>query len=223
MYKILIIEDDNNISKIIFENLHKQAFQCARMTEFDHIIEYFLEFKPELVLMDINLPGNDGFYWCRKIREVSKTPIIFISARDSDMDIITATNMGGDDYLVKPFSLDVLSAKVKGVLRRAYSYRDEDSNLICYGEFIFNTDNGVISFKDKSDELTHNEMGILELLLKNQGKVVSREKIMRKLWDDETFIDDNTLTVNVTRIRKKLADIGCGNIVRTIRNEGYII
>lgn len=219
----MVVEDDSNISQIICENLEKQGFQCLRIVEFGNIIDEFIAFKPELVLMDINLPGNNGFYWCDKIRELSKAPLIFISARDSDMDIVLATNMGGDDYLVKPFSIEVLLAKVKGILRRTYSYNEGDSNILSFGDLIFNADNGMIACKNIRDELTHNEMGILKILLKNQGKVVSRERIMRMLWSDEKFIDDNTLTVNITRLRKKLSDIGCENMIKTIRNEGYII
>ncbi|MCB2338938.1 response regulator transcription factor [Clostridium estertheticum] len=223
MYKIMVVEDDSNISKIICENLEKQGFQCLRIVQFENIVEEFIKFKPELILMDINLPGNDGFYWCEKIRALSKAPLIFISARNSDMDIVVATNMGGDDYLVKPFSLEVLLAKVKGMLRRTYSYNEGDTNILSFRELIFNADNGMIACKEKREELTHNEMGILKILLRNQGKIVSRERIMRTLWNDERFIDDNTLTVNITRLRKKLSAIGYENIIKTIRNEGYII
>ncbi|MBX4265026.1 response regulator transcription factor [Clostridium estertheticum] len=223
MYKIMVVEDDSNISKIICENLEKQGFQCLRIVQFENIVEEFIKFKPELILMDINLPGNDGFYWCEKIRALSKAPLIFISARNSDMDIVVATNMGGDDYLVKPFSIEVLLAKVKGMLRRTYSYNEGDTNILSFGELIFNADNGMIACKEKIEELTHNEMEILKTLLRNQGKIVSRERIMRTLWNDERFIDDNTLTVNITRLRKKLSAIGYENIIKTIRNEGYII
>ena len=223
MYKIMVVEDDSNISKIICENLEKQNFKCLRIVQFENIMDKFINFKPELILMDINLPRNNGFYWCEKIRELSKVPIIFISARNTDMDIIIATNTGGDDYLVKPFSIEVLLAKVKGMLRRTYAYNEGESNIISFGELIFNADNGMIACKNKREELTHNEMEILKILLKNQGKVVSRERIMRALWNDEKFIDDNTLTVNITRVRKKLSAIGYENIINTIRNEGYII
>lgn len=223
MYKIMVVEDDSNISEIICENLIKHSFQCLRIVQFENIIEEFIKFKPELILMDINLPGNDGFYWCDKIRVLSKAPIIFISARSSDMDIVLATNMGGDDYLVKPFSIEVLLAKVRGMLRRTYAYNEGDSNILSFEELIFNADNGMIECRDKNEKLTHNEMEILKILLRNQGKAVSRERIMRTLWNDERFIDDNTLTVNITRLRKKLSAIGYDNIIRTIRNEGYII
>lgn len=223
MYRVMIVEDDTNISRIICEALEKEGFECHRVVEFDRVIDEFVRFSPELVLMDINLPGNDGFYWCEKIRMLSKAPLIFISARSTDMDIITATNMGGDDYLIKPFSLEVLVAKVKGVLRRAYSYQEDEIHVIACGELFLNMDNGVVQYKELEVELTHNEKEILGILLKNQGKVVRRERIMRSLWNDESFIDDNTLTVNITRIRKKLKEMGCGDMIRTVRNEGYII
>ena len=223
MYKVMVVEDDDNISKIICKALEKEGFFCHQVVEFDKVIDDFIAFSPELVLMDINLPGNDGFYWCEKIRRLSKAPLIFISARSTDMDIITATNMGGDDYLIKPFSIAVLVAKVKGVLRRAYSYKEEELHVISYGEVFLNMDNGVVQYKGQEMELTHNEKEILGILLKNQGKIVRRERIMRSLWQDESFIDDNTLTVNITRIRKKLKEMGCDDFIRTVRNEGYLI
>ena len=223
MYRVMVVEDDTNISKIICQALEKEGFECHRVVEFDKVMDEFVQFSPELVLMDINLPGNDGFYWCEKIRVLSKAPLIFISARSADMDIIVATNMGGDDYLVKPFSIEVLMAKVKGMLRRAYSYQEDEIHVISYGELFLNLDNGIVQYRDCEVELTHNEKEILNILLKNQGKVVRRERIMRSLWNDESFIDDNTLTVNVTRIRKKLQQIGCHDVIRTVRNEGYII
>lgn len=223
MYKIMVVEDDVTIRSIICENLKKEGFEYFEIKDFEHVTEEFVKYKPELILMDINLPVNDGFYYCGRIRALSKVPIIFISARNTDMDIIIATNMGGDEYLIKPFSIEVLIAKVKGMLRRAYSYNDEDADILSYKDMIFNVDSGTISYKNESSELTHNESRILKLLLKNQGKVVTRERIIRSLWNDESFIDDNTLTVNITRIRKKLDNIGCPGLIKTVRNEGYII
>lgn len=146
-----------------------------------------------------------------------------MAIRSSDMDIITATNMGGDDYLIKPFSIAVLIAKVKGVLRRAYSYKEDELHVISYGEVFLNMDNGVVQYKGQEIEMTHNKKERLGILLKNQGKTVRRERIMRILWNDESFIDDNTLTVNITRIRKKLKELGCDDFIRTVRNEGYLI
>lgn len=222
MYKILIVEDDKTIREQVQENLKKKGFICELVTDFESVLEKFLELGPELVLMDINLPGNDGFFWCEKIRALSNVPLIFISARNADMDIVTAMNRGGDDYLIKPFSMEVLSAKINGVLRRTYSLKDEDSDVMICGELIFNKSNNIMQYKEQSQELTHNESGILSILIECEGKTVSRDKIMRKLWTSERFIDDNTLTVNMTRLRKKLEMIGCSNQIKTVRNEGYL-
>lgn len=219
----MVIEDDFEISRIVSESLTKKGFEAKGVTDFSKVMEAFIAFAPELVLLDINLPGESGFYWCEKIRALSKVPIIFISARNSDMDIIVATNMGGDDYLIKPFSIEVLMAKVKGVLRRTYAYNETEMNVLSFKELILNLDNGMIFCEDRQESLTHNEKEILKLLIKNQGKSVSRERIIRSLWNDERFIDDNTLTVNITRLRKKLSDIGCEQMIKTVRNEGYMI
>lgn len=223
MYKVMIIEDDFNISRIIDESLTKEGFKTRRISDFSKIIEGFIEFTPELILLDINLPVEDGFYWCKQIRALSKVPIIFISARNSDMDIVIATHMGGDDYLIKPFSIEVLMAKVKGMLRRTYAYNDIEMNVVSFNGLILNIDNGMISYEDRQETLTHNEKEILKLLIKNQGKSVSRERIIRALWNDERFIDDNTLTVNITRLRKKFSDIVGDSMIKTIRNEGYML
>ena len=223
MYRIMVVEDDEKISRILCDELGKEGFQTYRITCFENVIEDFLSFKPELILMDINLPGTDGIYWCREIRALSKAPLIFISARNSDKDIVKAMALGGDDYLIKPFSAEVLLAKVKGILRRTYSYQEDESNIISCNDLFLNTDNGVVIHKERQGELTHNEKEILVILIKNHGKTVSRERIMRALWNSEKFIDDNTLTVNITRIRKKLEEIGCKNMIKTIRNEGYMI
>lgn len=219
----MIIEDDFNISRIIDESLTKEGFKTRRISDFSKIVEGFIEFTPELILLDINLPVEDGFYWCKQIRALSKVPIIFISARNSDMDIVIATHMGGDDYLIKPFSIEVLMAKVKGMLRRTYAYNDIEMNVVSFNGLILNIDNGMISYEDRQETLTHNEKEILKLLIKNQGKSVSRERIIRALWNDERFIDDNTLTVNITRLRKKFSDIVGDSMIKTIRNEGYML
>ena len=223
MYRILVVEDDKTISRIICAELQKEGFDTEMVTEFDNIAEKYLAYQPHLAIMDINLPGTSGFYWCKEIRVLSEAPLIFISARDSDRDIVKAMTLGGDDYLVKPFSAEVLIAKVKSMLRRTYSYREEENSIVSYGDLILNLDNGVVMHKEKEAQLTYNEMSILGMLLKSGGKAVSRERIMRSLWKDEKFIDDNTLTVNITRIRRKLDSIGCENRIQTIRNEGYMI
>lgn len=223
MFKILIVEDDETIADIIVESLSKAGYACKASKQLSDIMQEFIEFEPDLVLMDIILPFYDGYYWCGKIRLLSKVPVMFISSKGEDMDIIIATNMGGDDYIVKPFSIGVLVAKVGGLLRRTYSYDNCEMDVVSHNGLIFNLGSGIASANGKSVEFTKNEAQIIELLLKNRGNAVSRERIMRSLWKDASFIDDNTLTVNITRIRKKLSDIGLENYIETKKNLGYIV
>ncbi len=223
MFKILIVEDDETIADIIVENLSKSGYRCNATKNFSNIMPELSEFQPDLVLLDIVLPFYDGYYWCGKIRMLSKVPILFISSKGEDMDIIIATNMGGDDYVVKPFSMNILLAKVNGILRRTYSYDNTEMDIISYEGLIFNLGSGQVSANENTVELTKNEAQILALLLKNRGNVVSRERIMRSLWKEASFIDDNTLTVNMTRLRKKLNDLGIENYIETKKNLGYMI
>lgn len=223
LFKILVIEDEAKIAGIMVENLSKAGYDAAAVTEFCDILPEFIAFKPDLVLLDIILPFYDGYYWCGKIRLLSKVPIIFVSSKSTDMDIIIATNMGGDDFIVKPFSIDILLAKVAGLLRRTYSYDNSEMDIIAHEGLIFNRSSGVVSVNENTMKLTKNEAQILALLLKNRGRAVSRERIMRSLWKDASFIDDNTLTVNITRLRKKLRDLGLENVIETKKNQGYMI
>ncbi len=223
MFKIMIVEDDKKICDIILENLNKWGYEATCIDDFSDILNSFIKYQPHLVLMDINLPAFDGFHWCKKIREVSKIPIIFISSRDSNMDIIMAMNMGGDDFIQKPFSLDVLMAKISALLRRTYSYKDTESDVIEYNGIVLNLKDGNVIYNDEKLELTKNEYRILYILMKDNGNVISRDRIMRKLWEDESFVDDNTLTVNINRLRKKLSDIGLKDIIMTKRGQGYIL
>jgi len=221
MYKILIVEDDTTISTIIEEKLNKWGFITLKIQNFEDIIPDFTSFQPHLVLMDINLPYYDGFYWCTRIRQLSNIPIIFISSRDTDADKIRAISQGGDDYIEKPFSLDLLVAKVQAALRRAYSYSDQTLNIQQYKDMILDIERLKVICGDKDIELTPNEGKILAMLMRNQGKVVSRTRLIRALWDDESFVDDNTLTVNVNRLRKKLKAIGLEGYIKTSKGEGY--
>lgn len=223
MFKIMIVEDDKKICDIILENLNKWGYEATCIDDFSDILNSFIKYQPHLVLMDINLPAFDGFHWCKKIREVSKVPIIFISSRDSNMDIIMAMNMGGDDFIQKPFSLDVLMAKISALLRRTYSYKDTESDVIEYNGIVLNLKDSNVIYNDGKLELTKNEYRILYILMKDNGNVISRDRIMRKLWEDESFVDDNTLTVNINRLRKKLSDIGLKDIIMTKRGQGYIL
>lgn len=223
MFKIMVIEDDIKIREIVLENIEKWGYKGLAVKDFSEVFNNFIEYQPHLVLLDINLPAFDGFYWCKKIREVSKVPIIFISSRNSNMDIIMAINMGGDDFIQKPFSLEVLMTKVNALLRRTYSYTDTNTDVLEYSGVVINIKDNTVTYNDYKEELTKNEFKILFTLMKENGNVVSRDKIMKKLWEDESFVDDNTLTVNINRLRKKLTDIGLEDFIKTKRGQGYII
>ena len=221
MYKILIVEDDNTISSIIEEKLSKWGYKTSRVMDFNNILSNYTSFEPHLILMDINLPYYDGFYWCGKIRQLSNIPIIFISSRDSDGDKIRAITQGGDDYIEKPFSMDLLIAKVQAILRRAYSYSDQTLNTLQHKDIVLDTEHLKAFYGDSEIELTRNECRILSVLIRNHDKIVSRPRLMKALWDDESFVDDNTLNVNVNRLRRKLEAIGLDEYIKTIKGEGY--
>lgn len=221
MYKILVVEDDETISLIMEDRLQQWNYEIMRVTDFKNIMAIYTEFQPDLVLLDINLPYFDGFYWCTKIRQLASVPIIFISSRDTDSDKIRAMVQGGDDYLVKPFSMDLLIAKVQASLRRAYAYSDQSLNILQYQDMIFDLERLQVHYLEQTLEVTPNEGRILALLIRNQDKVVSRVRFMRTLWDDESFVDDNTLTVNINRLRRKLESIGLDDCIKTIKGEGY--
>lgn len=222
MKEILLVEDDLDLARELSLALNKWGFTVYRIERFDNILKEFLEKKPMLVIMDVNLPYFDGFYWCEKIRDVSKVPIIFLSSRDSNMDVIMGMNNGGDDYITKPFSVEVLISKINALLRRSYDYVSSDS-LLYYDDIILDTEKCILKRGDKSIELTKNELKILSLLIKNKDKVVSRDKIMMSLWDDDEFVNDNTLTVNITRLRNKLKYIGIEDFIKTKKGLGYMV
>ena len=222
MYKILLIEDDIDLEKEISIALEKWGFKVDLINNFENIIEEFTEKKPEVVLFDVNLPLYNGFYWCEKIREISKTPIIFLSSRDSDMDLIMGINNGGDDYITKPFSIDVLVTKINAIIRRVYNY-NKSNNIMRYKDLMFDVEKGTIKHNDKSIELTKNEIKIFTLLLKNKDKVVSRESLMMSLWDSDEFVTDNALTVNINRLRSKIKELGIEDFIKTKKGIGYIV
>lgn len=222
MYKIMIVEDEEKIRDILKKSLEKWSFEVYAVEDFNNTFEEFVREMPQLVLMDVNLPVCDGFYWCSKIRSISKTPVIFLSSRSSNMDIVMAVNMGGDDYITKPFSIEVLVAKINAVLRRTYSYSETNMDTLEFKNAIISLKNNTVYYNDKTIELTKNEFKIIYVLMKNHDNIVSREDIMQELWQDENFIDDNTLTVNVNRLRKKLKEVGI-DFIKTIKNQGYVI
>lgn len=221
--KIMIVEDDPAIREMLGETVHKWGFEAVLCDDFHRIVNIFIEEKPHLLLLDINLPVYDGFHWCKQIREISNVPIIFLSSRNTPMDMVMAMNMGADDFIQKPFYNEVLIAKMKALLRRTYSYVDAAPSIIEHDGVILNLSEGKVLYQDKAADLTKNEFKIFSLLMQHKGSIVSREKIMRSLWENESFIDDNTLAVNMTRIRKKLSDIGKDGFITTIKGEGYII
>lgn len=223
VYRILIVEDDKALCRNIEEGISKWDFDTASIENFENVLEEFAKYDPHLVVMDINLPCFDGFYWCRKIRDISKVPIIFLSSRNSNMDIIMAVNMGGDDFVTKPFSIDILLAKIQAILRRTYAYGEDRSQLVECDGAILNISDGTLTYDRETVELTRNEFKILQLLMKNKGKIISRDRIMRVLWESEYFISENTLTVNINRLRKKLGDIGLKDFIVTRRSQGYMI
>jgi DNA-binding response OmpR family regulator len=221
--KIMIVEDEEIIRDMLEETVLKWGFDVNKTEEFNDVFGQFTNENPQLILLDINLPAFDGFYWCNKIRDVSSVPIIFISSRNTPMDMIMAMNMGGDDYIQKPFDTDVLMAKVNALLRRSYSYINADANILEHEGVVLNLKDWQLSYEGSASELTKTEFTILKILLQNKGAVVNRTKLMRALWKDESFVDDNTLTVNITRLRKKLADLGKEQFITTKKGEGYII
>nr|WP_263480602.1 response regulator transcription factor [Bacillus thuringiensis] len=220
----MIVEDEKTIRDMLGETIEKWGFTTVKVEDFDQVLSIFLNNSPHLVLMDINLPSFDGFYWCNKMREISKTPIIFLSSRNTPMDMVMAMNMGGDDFINKPFHTDVLMAKINALLRRTYTYiEDIELNVIEHDGIVLNLKTYNLSYVDDAITLTKNEFIILKLLMQNKGTVVSRTKIMRSLWADERFVDENTLTVNITRIRKKITDLGKEGFITTKKGYGYII
>lgn len=222
MYKILLVEDDTVIATVVKAHLEKWGYKVYTVLDFQTVGEYFQTIQPHLVLMDISLPFFNGFYWCSEIRKVSHIPIIFISSASDNMNIVMAVNMGGDDFLAKPFDLDVMTAKVQALLRRSYCFAGQ-LNTIEHKGVLLNLGDTTLFYKDKKTELTKNELKIMQMLLEHVGETVDRDSIMTKLWESDSFIDDNTLTVNITRLRKKLAEIGLTDFIGTKKGIGYIV
>ncbi|WP_130806388.1 response regulator transcription factor [Senegalia massiliensis] len=222
MYKIMIVEDDMTISKLISKHLEKWNYKTKYIEDFNNVIEEFMSFEPQLVLLDISLPFYNGYHWCSEIRKLSKVPIIFISSTSDNMNIVMAMDIGADDFIIKPFDLSVLIAKINALMRRTYAFRGQVDYLEHNGVFL-NLNNTIVTYKDKKIELTKNDFKIMQILMENKGEVVSRSKIMNRLWESDSFIDDNTLTVNITRLRKKLETIGIYNFIKTKKGLGYVV
>lgn len=222
MYKILIVEDDEVIAGQIKKHLESWGYQVDCVTDFAHVLTEFARRDPQLVLLDLKLPFYNGFHWCDEIRKVSQVPILFLSSAADHMNMVMAMSRGADDFIAKPFDMDVLAAKVQAVLRRTYSF-GKASNILEHGEAILNLGNGCLSWHGEQVDMTRNELRILQILFENAGKAVSRDAIMTKLWENDSFIDDNTLTVNMTRLRKKLEGIGLTEFIVTKKGIGYML
>src|SRR5690554_4806175 len=219
---IFIIEDDSLLLEALKEALSQWLYEVSFPSDFSNVLEDFVAHRPHLVMIDIQLPKFDGFHWCREIRKVSKVPIIFLSSRDHPMDMVMAMNMGADDYIQKPFHADVLLAKLQAILRRTYAYGEESPDVLEWNGAVVDMKRGVIRKDGKEVELTKNEFFILVVLVQSNNEIASRDDLIRKLWDDERFVNDNTLTVNVTRLRQKLAELELGEAIVTKKGLGYM-
>ena len=220
MYKLFLIEDDPVICRTVSEHLALWGYQVRSVRDYSRVIEELMDFEPHLVLLDIGLPVHNGYYYCQELRKRSKVPVVFLSSASDNINIVTAIELGGDDFIAKPFDLTVLTAKVQAVLRRAYSLQGS-VNLLEYGRALLDLGAETVSGPEGKETLTKNEFRILQILMENGGHTVSRSDLMVRLWESESFIDDNTLTVNVSRLRKKLEAVGLGGILATKKGLGY--
>jgi two-component system, OmpR family, bacitracin resistance response regulator BceR len=222
MFKLLLIEDDLSLFNEIKERLNQWSYDVYGITDFNKVMQEFSAVKPDLVIIDIQLPKFDGFHWCRMIRSHSNVPIIFLSSRDHPTDMVMSMQLGADDFVQKPFHFDVLIAKIQAILRRVYNYNTEQVSLKTWCNAAVDYERNTVTNETGSVELTKNEMFILKLLIEQKNKIVSRDKLMNSLWDDKRFISDNTLTVNVNRLRKRLDEIGLGQFIETKVGQGYL-
>lgn len=222
MEKIIIVEDDKAIREELANFLSKYGYDIKVPWEFENILEYIENEKGDLILLDINLPVFDGYYLCKEIRKKSEIPIIIVTSRDSDMDELMSMNLGADDFITKPYNTEILLARIAAILKRAGGLINT-SNTLSYGDFIVNLSNASITYESKNLELTKNEIKILSYLISRKGEIISRNDLMEHLWKDECFVDDSTLSVNITRLRKKLEEIGVGNPIETRRGLGYVM
>jgi two-component system, OmpR family, response regulator protein BraR/BceR len=220
MHRILIIEDDDVIARTMEKYLETWGYKVRCAGDFSDVLSEYVAYDPQLILLDISLPFYNGYHWCREIRNVSKVPIIFISSASENMNIVMAMNMGGDDFIAKPFDLDVLIAKVQALLRRTYDFAGHSHLIECRG-VILNTADATLFCNEEKIELTKNEYRIIQLLMENRGRTVKRDAIMARLWENDSFVDENALTVSVTRLRRKLEAAGLFNFISTKKGIGY--
>lgn len=222
MYRVLIVEDDNGIAQAIKTQAEMWQMNVHIVENFGNIMAEFAEFEPHIILMDISLPFYNGYHWCTEIRKVSKVPIIFISSASDNMNMVMAMNMGADDFIAKPFDQSLLMAKIQAMLRRTYDF-GQSSPVLEHRGALLNTGDGTLTFSDRKIALSKNEYRILLVLMKNKGRVVSREKLMQALWETDSFVDENTLSVNVNRLRKHLEEAGLKDFITTRFGVGYLI
>lgn len=220
MYKIFIVEDDEIIARTIKEHLNVWDYDVHCVQDFSNVMTEFAKFDPQLVLMDIALPFFNGYHWCSEIRKVSKIPVIFLSSASDNMNIVMAVNMGADDFISKPFDLEVLTVKIQAMLRRSYDFAGK-SRILEHRGAILNLTETTLTYQEEKAELTKNEFRILQVLMENKDKVVSRDTLMTKLWESDDYVDENTLSVNVNRLRKKLEAIGLADFIITKKGIGY--
>lgn len=222
MEKIIIIEDEEIIREELKNFLGRYGYEVVAPTSFDNVVEFIIQKNANLVLLDINLPVFDGYYICREVRRESDVPIIIVTSRDSDMDELMSMNLGADDFVTKPYNTQILMARISSLLKRS-GLTTANSSILTYEDFQLNLSNATITYNDKEIELTKNEVKILSYLINHKGEIVSRELLMEYLWSTDYFVDDSTLTVNITRLRKKLEEIGIENVIETRRGLGYIM
>jgi len=220
MQKIFLVEDDKTISQLVAKNLTNWGYQVQEVKDFQTILKQIDDFQPHLIILDISLPFFNGYYWCQEIRKTSRVPIMFLSSHDQPMDIVMAINMGADDFVTKPFEMTVLLAKIQGLLRRTYDFVGEQS-LLWFEQVALDLKTLQVSYTEAVEELTRNEFQILRVLFEHGKEVVSREALMRELWNSDIFVDDNTLSVNIARLRKKLTELGLPDLIATKKGVGY--
>ncbi|WP_203624048.1 MULTISPECIES: response regulator transcription factor [unclassified Lacticaseibacillus] len=223
MFKIMIVEDDRTIADLIAAALNKWEYQASTVTDFNRVFDQFQATQPDLVLLDINLPVRDGYYWVQKIRDASQVPVIFISSRNTNMDMVMAMNLGADDFVEKPFAMEVLIAKINALLRRTYNYQDAGGSSLTVNGLTLDFKTGMAYVNNEEINLSKNEYKLLQLLMRAHGSVISRSRLLKDLWTDERFVDDNTLTVNINRLRKKIEAAGLPDYIQTKVGQGYMV
>lgn len=221
-YRILIVEDDEVIARSIQKLMWDWGWEACCVEDFSKVLDTFASYNPHLVILDIALPACNGFYWCMEIRKISRVPVVFLSSVSDNMNIVIAMNMGGDDFIAKPFDRNVLAAKIQAILRRTYDFA-ANTELIAHKGAVLNTADATLTYEGQRIDLTKNDYKILKMLLENKGKTVSRDALMTRLWETDCFVDENTLTVNITRLRKKLEQAGLTDFIVTRKGMGYLI